>query len=243
MRIDDDFADLPSVLQPHVLPGLAAIDRLVHAIPEGNVAANARFARAHVDDVRVRRRHRNAANRRNRLLVKQRHPVHAAISGLPHSARHSAKIIRCRIAWDACDRQHPATPERADLAVFHPLEQALLKLLGGSRRPKQRRGRSHRQYDNEPVCLSHSTILPIKDETPILLSEAGKGKGKQFSISLSPCGRGAGDRGRRSQRETGRDSSLPRLRERGLSLVSDGGPHRQREAGRDSSPSPLAGEG
>src|SRR5205814_1834068 len=128
------------------------------------------------------------------------------------------KIIRCRIAWDACDRQHPATPERADLAVFHPLEQALLKLLGGSRRPKQRRGRSHRQYDNEPVCLSHSTILPIKDETPILLSEAGKGKGKgkQFSISLSPCRRAAGHRGRRSQRETGRHSPPPLpLRERG----------------------------
>ncbi len=47
--IHDDFADGARVAQSHVLPGLAAIQRLVHAVAVRDVAANAGLARPHVE--------------------------------------------------------------------------------------------------------------------------------------------------------------------------------------------------
>ncbi len=51
--IDDDFADGAGIAQANVLPGLARVERLVNAVAMRNVAADAGFARAHVNRVVV----------------------------------------------------------------------------------------------------------------------------------------------------------------------------------------------
>ena len=61
--IDDHRADVPRVSQPDVSPGAPAVDGLVHAVAVGDIAANAGFARADVDDVVVARRYRDRADR------------------------------------------------------------------------------------------------------------------------------------------------------------------------------------
>ena len=62
-RIDDDRADVAGISQANVSPGASAVDRLVDAVAVGNIAANACFARADVDDVVVARRYRDRADR------------------------------------------------------------------------------------------------------------------------------------------------------------------------------------
>ena len=52
-RIDDQAADGVRVRQADELPGLAGVDGLVHAIAADDVAADARFAGADVDDVGI----------------------------------------------------------------------------------------------------------------------------------------------------------------------------------------------
>src|SRR5471032_1320676 len=48
--IDDQRADVPRVLEADILPGLAPIHGLVHAIAVRDVAANAGFARPHINN-------------------------------------------------------------------------------------------------------------------------------------------------------------------------------------------------
>ena len=61
-RIDDHRADLPGVFQADVLPGLARVQRLIHAGAVGDIAAHRVFARADVNDVVIGRRHCDRAD-------------------------------------------------------------------------------------------------------------------------------------------------------------------------------------
>src|SRR5207244_3452455 len=84
-RIDDDGTDVARVFQSEVLPCLASVHRLVHAVAIADVAANAGLARTHIDDVVIGRGNGDAADRSDRLTVEQRLPAHARVGGLPYS--------------------------------------------------------------------------------------------------------------------------------------------------------------
>ena len=62
LGVDNQLADGARIAQADVLPGLAAVNRFVNAVTMGCVAANAPFARSDVDDVRIGRRNRQAAD-------------------------------------------------------------------------------------------------------------------------------------------------------------------------------------
>ena len=100
-RIHNHLPDRARILQPDVLPGLPCIHRLPHAIAVRNISANAGFARPHIDNVRVRLRHRQAAYGRSTLFVKNRRPTGCAVGRLPHSSAGDAKIVSRRIARNA----------------------------------------------------------------------------------------------------------------------------------------------
>src|SRR6185295_13375146 len=68
-RVDDDAADPPRRVEAAVRPRLAGVCRLVDAVADRDVAADERFAGAGPDDVRVRRRDRQRADRGHRLVV------------------------------------------------------------------------------------------------------------------------------------------------------------------------------
>ena len=69
LRVDDDPADVLRLAQPHVLPGLAAVGRLVDAVAPRRALAVVRFAGADPHDVRIGRVDGDVANRHRRLRV------------------------------------------------------------------------------------------------------------------------------------------------------------------------------
>src|ERR1700722_820257 len=100
-----------------------------------NVAANAGLASPHINDIVIRIRYRNAANRRRALLVKNRSPGHGAVGRLPSSAARRAEIIGRWIARNSRRRQRPPAAEGPDQTVVHPLERFFFRLgrFGGLR--------------------------------------------------------------------------------------------------------------
>ena len=95
--MDNHRANVPRVFQSDVLPGPAAVERFVDAIAVRNIAANARLARANINNVVVRRRNLNRANRGDGFLIKNRRPVRARVSRFPNPARRRSKIENVRL--------------------------------------------------------------------------------------------------------------------------------------------------
>ena len=71
-------------------------------------------AGAYVDDVGVRRRHRERTNRRDRLPVENRIPGSPGVGGLPDASPRSAEVVRGRIAGNPGDGVDAPATERTD---------------------------------------------------------------------------------------------------------------------------------
>ena len=96
-RVDDDLRDLLAVAQAEVRPRLAGVGGLVDAVAGREVGALQPFAAADVDDVRVRRRDRDRADRAGRLVVEDRRPGAAVVGRLPHAAVDGADVEHVRL--------------------------------------------------------------------------------------------------------------------------------------------------
>src|SRR5258708_2193423 len=118
-RMNNDFADVPGVLQPDIGPGLAGVIRTIDAVAEGDISADTRFAGASIDDVGIGIRHRDAADRGCTLLFKERIPGDAAVGRFPDAAGDGAEVIGIRQGGDASDGQDPSPTKGADQAPFH----------------------------------------------------------------------------------------------------------------------------
>ena len=142
--IDNQRADLAAVSESDIFPGLARIDRFVNADSVSGVAANGRFTGAGVNDIVIRRRDRDCANRRNIFLVEKRRPILATVHCFPNAAGNSAEIIGVRFPRNAFNRERATAAERSDLAPLHPAEQFLIDCAGWSRF-RRRGGRFRRR--------------------------------------------------------------------------------------------------
>ena len=115
--MDADFGDVLRLAEADVLPRLARVGRFVDAVAGLDVAANARLARADEDDVRIRFRHGDRADRRTRdLAVGHRRPRLAAVRGLPQAAASGAEIAFLRPLQGTGHRQRAAAAVGADAA-------------------------------------------------------------------------------------------------------------------------------
>src|SRR5205814_10537170 len=90
--MDDDLADVAGVFQADIVRGFAAVVRTVNAVAEGNVAANASFAGADVNDIGIRCGDCDAGDGGGGLLVERRIPGSAAGRGCPDAAGTRARI-------------------------------------------------------------------------------------------------------------------------------------------------------
>lgn len=105
----------------HVFPG---VGRLEDAVAGIEVAADIGLAGADVDDVWIRWRDGDRADRRGDardLAVGDVRPTQAIVGALPNAAFDAAKIEEVRIAWNPCHCDGPAADIGADAA---PLELA-----------------------------------------------------------------------------------------------------------------------
>src|ERR1019366_7390512 len=96
--------------------------------------ADAGLARADVEDVGIRRRDRDRADRADGLAVENRPPVRAAVGGLPHAPGDRAEVEDLRLAGDAGHGEHAPAAEGTDEA---PLQGAGGGNVGGGRRGEE----------------------------------------------------------------------------------------------------------
>src|SRR5256884_440965 len=70
-RMNNDRTDVPGVFQADVSPGLPGVGGFVDTVSERDVAADAGFAGADIDDVGIRIRHGDGADGRDGLLIEE----------------------------------------------------------------------------------------------------------------------------------------------------------------------------
>ena len=131
LRIDDHASDGMRVRQADELPRLAGVDRFINSVAADDVAADAGFARPDINDVRIRLRNGDRADRRRHAfrLVGQRLPVQSAIGGLPHAAGSSAHVIHVGLTHDARDRGNASAAKRADQPVLQAFPRTFVLAL------------------------------------------------------------------------------------------------------------------
>ena len=127
--MNNDRADMASVFQAHVDPALARVRGFVNAVTKGNIAANAGFAGANVNDVGIGIRNRDGADGRDRLLIEQWIPSDTAVGGFPDASADGSEIIGVWLARHARHRQHAATTKRTDKPPLHAVVSFGINLL------------------------------------------------------------------------------------------------------------------
>jgi hypothetical protein len=121
--IDADAADLLRGFEADVRPGLAGVGGLVHAVAVGGVAAHGGFAGADVQDVGVRRRNRDGADRPEiDLAVGDGLPGVATVGGLEDASAHTTEVEDERLVAHTGDGDDAAAAEWAELAEGNPLQ-------------------------------------------------------------------------------------------------------------------------
>ena len=115
--IDKDAVDLHRVLEADVLPGLAGIGRLPHAVAE---AAADGVAGAGINDVGIGGSDLDGADAIDaRLLIEDGEPRHAGAGGLPDAAQRRADVERAGVADDTGHGGDASAVERPHIT---PLE-------------------------------------------------------------------------------------------------------------------------
>src|SRR6266550_1146291 len=112
----------------HFLPRLATVESLVNPIAMRNVAPDASLPCADINDVRLRRRHRQTANAPNCFFIKQRGPGHGAVGRLPDSSASRAKVVGIWIPGNSGRGQRSPAAVGTDRAVFQSLEDRIFLL-------------------------------------------------------------------------------------------------------------------
>ena len=136
-RVNRDLRNLLSITQPKMCPGLSGVDGFVEAIADGQIRPLQSLAAANVDDVRIGKRYRNAADRTSRLIVENRSPGAAVIGGLPHAAVYLRDVENVRLRRHPRDGARAPTTIRADAAPVKRAEQAGIELLRDGRQAAQ----------------------------------------------------------------------------------------------------------
>ena len=121
--VDSHSPDLSGGGQPCELPGRTVVDALVHAAAGGHVTTHAVRAGADVDDVRVRLRHGDRADRaEGDLVVGDEIPRVAAVRGAHYTTAGHAGIERFRLRRHTGDRGDATATRVAHQAIAEPLE-------------------------------------------------------------------------------------------------------------------------
>ena len=131
-RIDDDVADVLGPLEPHVLPGLAAVTASVDAVAIPDVASAHVLTRPHPHDVGGVRIDRDAADRVGALVVEDRLPRGARVGRLPDAATSDCDVTHAvilRVDRDVGDA--PGHQRGADAAQLESLEGVFVQLAFG----------------------------------------------------------------------------------------------------------------
>ena len=106
-RVNGDPGDVLAVLEPRLLPGVAAVGRLVEPVADRDAVSDPRLAGPHPDGLRILGIGGDGADRLH-LLVEDRPVGKAAVDRLPDTAARRADVDRQRAVGDRLDRRDAA---------------------------------------------------------------------------------------------------------------------------------------
>ena len=161
-RMHEDARDVLRVFEADVRPGLSGVSGLVHAVAVGDVAADAGFAGANVDDVGVRRSDGDRADGHDGGLVRERRPRRAAVHGLPDAASDGAEVIRIRIACDAGHGKRAAAAEGSNLAPLHCFQRIFVERLR-----ERANGKNSAHAENKKTLVEHCRLRSTTHRSPL----------------------------------------------------------------------------
>src|SRR5262245_20126237 len=153
-RINDDRADLLSVAQPHIPPGLPAVGRFVNAVAGRKIGALQTFAAADVNNVGIGRRDSQIADRPGRLVIEDRSPRQAIIGRLPHASVVDADVEDVRLPRNARSADSASRAERPDASPAQRLIEIVVVLLSGYFKQPQRRRSHERKQNSDKQCTT-----------------------------------------------------------------------------------------
>ncbi len=156
LGVHDHPPDVPRVVEADVRPRLPGVGGLVHPVAERVLRPHVGLARAHVDDVRLGRRHANRADRADGLRVEHRVPRAARVQRLPDAAADRSEVEDSGLARHARDGVHAPGPERPDQPPAEAGVQARVVCLRRHQREARRRER-HAEAERRP---DSRTVLP-----------------------------------------------------------------------------------
>ena len=110
-------------------PGLSAVGRLVNAVASGKIGTLKSFATPDVDRFRLRRRNGERANRAGWLIVEDRFPRVAVVSGLPDAAVVDSYIKDVWLTRNAGGADSPSGTEWTNHPPPHSLKLIAADLL------------------------------------------------------------------------------------------------------------------
>src|SRR4029077_2985361 len=117
------------------------------------------FTAADANDVRIRRRDRNRADRRRRLIIENRLPRPTVIDRFKNAAVHGRHVENIRLRWNSCDRPCSAAAIRSNVT---PAQNRIE--LSRSRLPEPHTNRET-DYDCISKRLHESAIFFWDEET------------------------------------------------------------------------------
>ena len=159
-RIERDRGDRARVVEARVAPGLAAVRGMPHARAFLDGVARVGFAGADPHVVRIARRHRERADRRDGLAIEHRTPRHAAVGALEDAAARTARVIHHGIAVAAGDCGGAAAGDRRPDRTVRQRAEAIGRCVGA--RAERRRQRERARDDTEAQherSLDHASRL------------------------------------------------------------------------------------
>ena len=143
--MDADARDGVGVGEPEVPPTLPAVVRTVDAVALEDVGAQLHLAHADVDDVGVRRGHRDRAHRGAAdLAIGHGGPGGSAVGGLEEPSPRRAEVVLERPVGVARHRDRASAPVRADRAPLHGGKEGDVVLCLEPRRHGGQRSRQQR---------------------------------------------------------------------------------------------------
>ena len=144
--VHQDPRYLLAVAQSQVLPRLSSVRRFVNSVADRKVRPLQSFAASHINDVRIRRRHRDRAHRLCRLAVENRIPRLAVVGALPHSAIHLRHVKQVGLAGHSRRGHRSSATEGPNAPPSHVLIKLRTELLRNGHRSHCKRNTQARNH-------------------------------------------------------------------------------------------------
>ena len=158
-RINHHRRNLLAIAQTKMRPGFSSIARFINSISHRKVRPLQSLPASHINNVRIRRRHRNRPNRLRRLRIKNRRPSPPIIIRFPNPAIHCPDIKQIRRARNASHSPSPPPAKWPNRTPSQFLISTRRKLLRAKRH--RTKNTNHKRHQNPPS--RHNPHPPIKN--------------------------------------------------------------------------------